>query len=176
MKVFLELYSWKKILLISLHLVWGSHQLELQSKHKIMSRLWIFSDLSQELYRLSDSIFSERLIKIGYLHGSRYQDDESLKVVDQNTGLLLPSMIKVLVYLRPFVAINMKEVKLVVENEDWGIRVFYLFFESMLLLQHLLESWIIVFDIADRLGKIDLEIIIVLVLENSRLWYIWVFN
>ena len=67
---------------------------------------------------MSDSIFSERLIKVGYLHGSGYQYDESLKVVDQNTGLLLPSMIKVLVYLRPFVAINMKEVKLVVENED----------------------------------------------------------
>ena len=83
-----------------------------------MSWFRIFSNLSQELNRLPDSIFSERFIKIGDFHSSWNKNDQSLQIIDENTGLFLSSVVKILVYFRPVIAINMEEIKLMIEDED----------------------------------------------------------
>ena len=70
----------------------------------------VLPDLCKELYGLSDGVFDEGIVKVGYFHGGGYEYDESLEIVDEYTCLFFPGDNKVVIYFGPIVSIDMQEI------------------------------------------------------------------
>ena len=141
-----------------------------------MSWLRIFTDLSQQLNWLSDCILTQGLFETCYLHSCWDEDYESLKVVYEDTGLFPSVLVKVFIYLWPVKAVYMEEVHFMIEDEDWRVTILDLLTESMLLLEDLLETRVVVLNVPDWFSQADLEIVVVLELEDASFWNVCIFD
>lgn len=131
-----------------------------------------FSYLSQKLDGLSYGVLDQWVLSICYLKSSWNENDKFLQVIDEYAVLSYSIFLQVFQYFAPIKAINMQKIKLMVQDEDRWIAWFDLLLQCWLLLQYLLELWVILLNISNRFSETKLNKVVIFVLEHSAFGYV----